>query len=197
MFRISERSRYGCYNGTYQESTDSKRLNQCKTWLLHWNRTLSCIICSLQFVRSIHMVNLKCCMVLIPLRLSPNEAKLPLEHFCGGYSRGTTTSNRYNGPNRSFLYSRDYAPSNLHLLMVIPAFLWHPLWEQRRLQEGRFQNAIKRGPKRRARFLAHRCMHPSKYSCTNWDALYWDDKPFLSRSFLLLSIKVHQSSDGV
>ena len=131
------------------------------------------------------------------MHLHPNEANIFLEHLCRGYCRITSAPHWDNGLDRWFPHSGDCTVSRLHLLMVIPAFLRHPLWEQGRLQAGRVQNAIKRRSRGTRCIEAHCCLHTSQQCSASWDALDRNDQSCFPSTLLLLPSSVHQIGVGV
>jgi hypothetical protein len=95
--------------------------------MLYWNWTLGRIVYGLLIVRSVHMGNLECCMVLILVHISTNEINKPVEYICRGHRRVSTSSHWHNGSDWKFYEYRDNATRDLHILMVIPALLWHSI----------------------------------------------------------------------
>jgi hypothetical protein len=162
--------------------------------MLHWYRTIHGFSLRIYLICSLYLGHLKCDMVLLSMHLHPHEIKFSLEHFCRSSRRITTTTHRYNGLDRKFDEHRDYASLSLHLLMAVPSLLWYLVWEQRRLQEGWFLDAIKWRLKRRESFPTDCSMYCHEQHCAISYVFHGYDQSCIPSTLLLLSSIVHQVS---
>lgn len=71
--------------------------------MFYWYRTLSGILHGIHLVCSLHMVDLKRCLVLVFMRLPANEVNVILEHLCRRYSWFAAAPYWYHGLDRRHL----------------------------------------------------------------------------------------------
>ena len=142
MLRISCREPARCSDEENVEQAHGAAEIHRSAGLLHRLHSCHFFYLRLQSVHAVYLLGFKRGMVFLLTCLPPNEVEEFVKYICRRDCWCTPTLHWNFCLNGNTLWFANYLACFLYLFLAIPSLLWHPLWKQRWLQEGRFCNDI-------------------------------------------------------